>query len=167
MKKSTRRIVALSILSLCLWVLVPSARAESTEPIKLEMLVQKEITVTDETGAKKVELVEPKLVVPGDEVIYTITYTNVGKESATSIVVTNRIPEHMTYVRDTAGGANASVLFSADGADFAARSLVRVRTPEGNGRPAEDQELTHIRWVVNADVLPGKGGTVAYRARLQ
>jgi len=131
------------------------------------MVVRKEITVTDEAGANKVELVEPKLVVPGDEVIYTITYTNFGQASATSIVVTNQIPEHMTYVRDTAGGANASVLFSADGAEFAARSLVRVHTPDGKVRPAEDQDLTHIRWVVNADVLPGKGGTVAYRARLQ
>ena len=167
MNEKMRRFALFSGLSLCVGLFVSAPRAESTDSITLEMAAHKEITVTDETGAKRVELVEPKVVVPGDEVIYTITYTNVGRESATSIVVTNHIPEQMTYVRDTAGGANASVLFSTDGSEFAARNALRVRTPEGGLRPAEDRDLTHIRWVVSADVPPGKKGTVAYRARLQ
>jgi uncharacterized repeat protein (TIGR01451 family) len=166
MNEKTRRVVGLSIVSV-FWVLVPLARAESSDPIKLEMVVRKEITVTDPNGAKKVELVDPKLVVPGDEVIYRINYTNVGKEPTTSVVVTNRIPEHMTYVRDSAGGDHTNVLFSVDGTAFAPRDRLQVKTPEGKLRPAHDEELTHVRWIVNADVPPGQGGTVAYHARLQ
>lgn len=160
--------IGLRVLALALLfsALASPARAEPSSHIQLDMAVVKEITVKDATGAPKVELVEPKIVVPGDEVIYRITYTNVGKEPTTSVVVTNRIPEHMTYVRNTAQGANTDVLFSVDGTLFAPRERLTVRTPEGEERPATEQELAFIRWVVNLAVPPGAGGTVSYRARL-
>ena len=162
MRRGTRIACALA-----LGALVSSARGDTGDRIQLEMVVRKEITTTDAKGTKKVELVEPKLVVPGEEVIYRIVYTNVGAEPTSSVVVTNRIPEHMTYVGASAEGKNAAVLFSVDGTEFAARDRLRVRTPEGELRPAADQDLTHIRWIVNGDVQPGKTGSVAYRARLQ
>ena len=163
MKRIGLRVLAIPLL---FFALVSPARGEPASHIQLDMSVVKEITVKDANGESKVELVEPKLVVPGDEVIYKITYTNVGKEPTTSVVVTNRIPEHMTYVRDTAEGANTDVVFSIDGSKFAPREQLTVRTPEGKERPATEQDLTFIRWVVNSAVTPGERGTVSYRARL-
>lgn len=146
---------------------VPMARAEGPEHIKVSITAQKEVTVVDKSGVTKVELVEPAKVLPGDEIVYNITYANTGGDPTNKVVVTNKIPAQMTYVRDTAEGANTKILFSADGAAFVPREQVMVRTPEGEMRPATEKELTHIRWVVNAAVMPGEAGTVSYRARVQ
>ncbi len=159
-----------SITSLILFtvsLLASPARAETAGHIKLEMAVQKEITVTEKDGTQKVQLVEPKIAVPGDEMIYTITYTNVSIEPTTAVVVTDRIPEQMTYVQNTAKGERTGVLFSIDGVEFAAQEQLKVRAADGGWRPATERDLTYVRWVVNATVPPGESGSVSYRARLQ
>ena len=134
--------------------------------IKLDIAVQKEIAIKDPGGVQKVQLVEPKLVVPGDAVVYRITYTNVGKEPTSAVVVNNRVPEHMTYIPATAEGANTNILFSVDGTVFGPPEKLKVRLPDGTERPATVKDISYIRWLVASEVQPGGSGTVSYKARL-
>ena len=136
--------------------------------IKLQMVVEKETTVTDANGEKKTVLVEPKLVIPGDEVIYTIVYTNVGDKDATDVVITNPVAEHTVYTADSAAGDGTEISFSVDGGKhFASPDELTVTTPDGEERPASAADYNAIRWVVTTPVSPNSEGTVTYRARVK
>jgi uncharacterized repeat protein (TIGR01451 family) len=154
-------------LSTLLATFAATAAAAPPSAIKLDIAVQKEIAIKDPTGVQKVQLVEPKLVVPGDAVVYRITYTNVGKEPTTAVVVNNKVPEHMTYIPATAEGANTRILFSVDGTDFGPPEALKVRKPDGTERPATAEDIAYIRWLVSSEVQPGGSGTVSYKARLE
>ena len=78
------------------------APALSGEQLELTMVVEKEVAVTEDSGQTRVERVRPDLVVPGEEVIYTISYANSLAEPADNVVITNPLPEHMTYTEGSA-----------------------------------------------------------------
>ena len=69
----------------------------------------------DENGDRTTDLVAVDTAVPGDEVVYTVTFTNVGVEAAENILITNPIPAQMRYVSGTAFGPGSDVEYSADG----------------------------------------------------
>lgn len=143
------------------------APALSAEQLELTMVAEKEVTVRDDTGETRVERVRPDLVVPGEEVIYTISYANPLAEPADNVVITNPLPEHMTYSAGTAEGVDTEILFSVDGSRFDRPGALTVRVEDGTERPATVEDYTHIRWLLKASVLPGATGQVSYRARLQ
>lgn len=136
--------------------------------IELKIVSEKEILVVNKKGQKEVKRVPTATVIPGDEVIYTITYTNNGKEPAESIVISNMIPEQMTYKAGSASGKNATVTFSIDrGKTYKVPQNLKVKGPDGRERPAEASEYTNIRWEVVGKIDPGKSGSVEYRAKLK
>ena len=136
--------------------------------IKLKMVVEKETTVTMPDGEKKTVRVEPKLVVPGDEVIYTIIYSNVGDKDATDVVITNPIAEHTVYTADSAGGDGTEISFSVDGGKhFGRPDELTVTTPDGEERSATAADYNAIRWLVTSPVPPNSEGRVAYRVRVK
>ncbi len=68
-----------------------AASAQEQGHLNVRTVVQKEeVTVTD-TGATERKLVPADTVVPGDDVVYTITFTNVSDETADNTVITNPI----------------------------------------------------------------------------
>ncbi len=144
-------------------------RADQKGHIELKMVVEQEVTVTNEDGEKTVKRTEAKLVLPGDEVIYTITYRNIGEEEATDVVITNPIPEHMIYTAGTALGDGTEIVYSVDGShfDIADKLKVELPLPDGGERPATAKDYSHIRWIVKTPVPPGKTEEVSYRARLK
>ena len=75
--------------------------ATATAEVTLENSVQKVETFVNESGELERRLVDADSVVPGDELRYTIRFSNEGTEvvDASSIVITNPIPEKTCFIR--------------------------------------------------------------------
>ena len=63
--------------------------------LDLQTVVEKIVEVKAPDGSTKQELVPAAAAVPGDEVVYTVTFKNVGKQTADNIRITNPIPTEM------------------------------------------------------------------------
>lgn len=143
-----------------------SAAAQDTSHLDIKTVVQKEEVSVDAAGEQQTRLVDADTVVPGDEVIYTVSFSNVSQEPAEDVVITNPLPDQLTYVDGSAFGPGASVEFSIDGGQsFAAREELIV-SEGGFERPARNEDFTHIRWVIDGDIEPGAHGMAQFRARL-
>lgn len=133
--------------------------------LEVKTVVQKLTETVSESGEATTELSAVDTAVPGDEVVYTVTFTNVGVEPAENIRITNPIPEQMRYVSGTAFGPGSDIEYSADGGQtFAQAPLLRVMDETGNERPAEADDFTHIRWALNAPLAVGEGSFARFRA---
>ncbi|MFZ5563585.1 MAG: hypothetical protein ACOZBW_05985 [Thermodesulfobacteriota bacterium] len=107
-------------------------------------------------------------VVPGNEVIYTTTYVNIGKAPAENVAITNPVPEHMIYKDNSAAGENTTIVFSIDGGKtYKSPDALVVTLADGTKRPAAASDYTHIRWTLNKSLSPGGKGFVTYRAILK
>ena len=58
------------------------AFAEEKGTIELTCIAEKEIEVIKDDGEKELKRVPPGRVIPGDTIVYTITYKNVGDSNA-------------------------------------------------------------------------------------
>ena len=117
-----------------------------------------------EQGQKVKRLVPVGKVVPGDEIVWTITATNVCKEPTADVVIANPVPEHMTYVANSAMGTGADIAYSLDGKEFKNAAELQVRGADGTTRAARADEFRAIRWTYKAAFAPGATGFVRYRA---
>ena len=135
--------------------------------LRVQTTVQKEQRVTADDGTETVELVAVTTAVPGDQVIYTITFTNEGNESADNVRITNPIPAEMKLVEGSAFGPGAEVTYSVDGgASYADAASLSVATAEGT-RLAKAEDYTHIRWAMTDSLSAGDQGFASFRAVLR
>ena len=163
------KIKLLMLITLVLLVPLISA-ADEKGAIELKSVAEVEIEVTNEKGEKEMKRVDASKaeVLPGDEVIFTTYYSHIGKEAAEDIVITNPVPEHMTYVAKSAEGEKSQIVFSIDGGktyDFPSR--LKVKEGPGRERPARVDEYTHIRWQFPQPLNPGDKGEVSFRAKVK
>lgn len=136
--------------------------------VELSIVGQMEQEYRNEKGEKTKRLVPVSKVVPGDEVIYTITYLNKGSLPADRVVVTDPIPPEVGYVDGTAFGPGTEIEFSADGGkSWGSAKTVKVTAADGKQRPAIAADYTHIRWKLAASVASGQKGFVRFRAVLK
>jgi uncharacterized repeat protein (TIGR01451 family) len=113
----------------------------------------------------KTDLVPVQTAIPGDEVVYTVTFTNVGDGAADNIQITNPIPTQMRYVQGSAFGPGTVVVYSTDGgATYAQAEQLKVVDENGNERQASADDYTHIRWALNAPLAAGDQGFARFRA---
>ncbi len=117
-----------------------------------------------EQGQKVKRLVPAGKVVPGDEIVWTITATNVCKEATDNIVIANPVPEHMAYVANSAMGTGADIAYSLDGKEFKSATELQVRAADGTPRAAPADEYRAIRWTYKSAFAPGATAFVRYRA---
>ena len=133
--------------------------------IQLEHKAEQWERVTDDNGVEQTRLVPAARVLPGEELLFTVTYTNTGDQPAENITITNPVPEHMDYVVRSATGDNASVSFSVDGGEsFGVEQDLSITDAQGTQRPAAADDYTHVRWIVGSNVAPGASGTVQFTA---
>ena len=142
------------------------AYAQETGHLKLMTVVQKEEVVVTDSGERKSELVPAEKVVPGDSVVYTITFENVSDESAENITITNPVPENLSYVAGSAFGPGAVIEFSVDGGERYGAPETLFVTDNGELRQATPDDYTHIRWVLQDELAAGAQGMARFRARL-
>ena len=105
-------------------------------------------------------------VVPGDQVVWTITAKNICDKSTDNVVVANPVPEHMTYLADSASGVGTDITYSLDGKDFKKAADLTVRDSSGVSRAARPSEYRYIRWVFKAPFDKGAVAFVRYRATI-
>ena len=144
-----------------------TALAQEGGHLTVTTIVQKEITIQKDDGSSEVQLVEAQSVVPGETVVYTITFRNTGAEPAENVVITNPIAEALTYVAGSAKGDGLAVEFSADGGKtFGPASELRIVDGDVE-RPATTLDYTHVRWVMQTELAVGGEGQASFAAVLE
>ena len=139
----------------------------ATAPIDLQTIAQKEESFVDAQGETRTRLVPVTTVVPGDQVVYTLTFANRGEQPVTGVTVVDPIPEQMRYVNGSAFGPGTDIAFSVDdGASFAPAEELLVTDASGAERAARADDFTHIRWVFRGELEPGAQGYARFRAVL-
>jgi uncharacterized repeat protein (TIGR01451 family) len=136
--------------------------------IKVTTVAEIEVTEINKQGEKIVKRSKATRVVPGTEVIYTITAKNTGTEPADNIVVTNPVPPQTVYVDGSAFGAGTNITFSVDGGkSYNTAASLTVKDAAGKPRAATAEDYTHVRWTLQFSLQPGQEAPVWYRARVK
>ena len=94
---------------------VSVATAQTAGNLVLNAVAEVEIEQAGTDGGREVVRIPAQTVVPGDEVIYTLTYDNQGGEPADDIFITNPIPEHMELRHAASNPAWLETVYSVDG----------------------------------------------------
>ena len=164
----SHRRVALSLLLLAALTVQTAAQAQTAKPcIELKNEVQMEQEYTDAQGKKATQLVAPGKIVPGNEVIYTITAKNICDKPASAVVINNPVPEHMTYVMNSAMGVGTDITYSVDGKSFAKLDALNVKSADGTSHAPQADDVKSIRWVYSTTINPGQSGFVRFRATVK
>lgn len=163
-----KKAAAIMIMTL---LLVPTAiSAQQKGGVDLKSVAEVEVVRQNAKGEKEVKRVDAAKanVVPGDTVIFTITYVNNGDKPAANVAVKNPVPGQMLYLDKSAEGAGTSIDFSVDkGRTYGSAGALKVKTSDGKERPAAAADITHIRWTLEKPVTPGATGSVSFRAKVK
>ena len=163
MKKIIAGIAVALLISVTAW-------AQQKESIELISKAEVDVVSKNAKGEKEVARVDvaKAKVVPGDTVYFTTAYTNIGKQPADKVVITNPVPEHMVYVDKSAEGKGTKIEFSVDGGkSYAAHDKLMITYAQGKKRTATGADYTHIKWTVSKPVTPGAKGRVSFKAKLK
>jgi uncharacterized repeat protein (TIGR01451 family) len=168
---NVRYLLAPLALATAAFAIGAQAQSPSGGGVQLVNVAQKEVEV-EEAGRRVRKLVEPGKMVPGDEVVYTISYVNKGAKPAERVAVVNPVPQHTKFRAGSAEGANTEIAYSVDGGKtYAAPEKLTVATRDAKGtplsRPAVAADFTHIRWTLKEPLAPGAGGYVRFRTVIE
>lgn len=145
---------------IALLVLAAPAAASASDRVQLTSAVAVERSSTDASGKPRIVLEEPKVVTPGDKLVFTLEYANRGDTPAADFVVTNPIPPAVAF----AGGESAGAMVSVDGGkNWGTLASLKVRQADGSVRAAAPSDVTHIRWTLAEPILAGKSGKLSFR----
>ena len=133
--------------------------------IVLKSTAEVEQEVINAKGEKSTQLVPAAKVVPGVEVVWTVTANNICKAPSDKVTINNAVPEHMTYIADSAAGPGTDITYSVDGKSFAAPAQLTVQE-NGAARKARADEYRQIRWVFKDSLQPGASAFARFRAVL-
>lgn len=126
---------------------------------------EKEVVANGKKSVKREPLAN---AVPGQEIIYVITYRNTGTEPVQNVVVNNPVPKELAYVANSALGNNTRFEASVDGGKtFGVFSQLTVKAADGKVRAVNGADVTHLRWTLTAPLKAGGEGDVSYRAVLR
>lgn len=151
-----------------LWLLLLPLTQAGAGPLALTTVAQTEEVIARADGTVETRLVDVTTVVPGDEVIYTITYQNTGDEAAEAVTITDPVPAQMRYLDGTAFAPGADITFSVDGGrSWGTPQELRILAADGSERRATAADYTHIRWRLRHAIGPGKRGYARFRAALR
>lgn len=138
---------------------------------KVSMDITVEALRTIEEDGKQVQkIMKVDTAEPGEELIYTIQYSNSGDEAASNVNIKNRIPDNSSYLLDSAWGEGSDITFSADGGStFSKPSLLTYEVKAEDGKKTQKaispEKYTDIQWVVK-DIPAGKSGKVGFKIKV-
>ena len=159
---NVRSLLAPLALATAAFAVGANAQSPAGGGVQLVNAAHKEVEV-EEAGRKVRKLVDLGKMVPGDEVVYTISYVNKGSRPAERVVVVNPVPQHTKFRAGSVEGASTEIAYSADGGKtYAAPDRLTVATRDAKGtpatRPAVAADITHIRWTLKEPLPPGVSG---------
>ena len=123
--------------------------------IKFTNTVMKEIVEKNKKGEDVISYIEPGLALPGNTMLYTITFENISNQPVSGIVVNDPLPNNSKYLANTATGRNTDITFSADGENFAVPGKLILTDKSGRSWTASADSYTHIRWKYKQTLKPG------------
>jgi len=136
------------------------AAALAADEVRLTSEVFVEHNVTQPDGSVRTVREAPNVVTPGDKLVFVLSYRNEGAAPATGFVVTNPMPESVSY----ADSASPGEIVSVDGGNsWGELASLRVRNADGSMRPAVDADVTHVRWRFAAPIPAGEGGNLSFQ----
>lgn len=160
------KILAMPILAMAVdlaIVAIPVA-AQGTGALTSKIELEK-LTPTTDGQAPAKSYIAPDVVVPGDRIRVTLTFTNNGAAPAVGLNLTNPIPEGLVF-DETADTAGFSV--SVDGGKtFGALAGLTMPVSGAGPRAAAAADVTHVRWLWPDAVAPGQSRSVAFFGRVR
>ena len=145
--------------SVAIFASVPATAFAAPGAVVLKGDVKVETTVV-EKGVEKTILATPKVVVPGNRLLFSTSYRNESASPVQNFVVTNPVPEGIAVAAPDA----ASLTVSVDGGKtWGKLAALTIKDAKGVARPAQAADVTHVRWTL-ATIAPGAAGAVAYHA---
>ncbi|MCB1615505.1 MAG: DUF11 domain-containing protein [Pseudomonadales bacterium] len=162
----------LKLLKNSLLALVVIASPVWAGSLTLSNIAEIEVTEVNDQGEEIVKRVPADLVVPGTEVIYTITANNEGDMEAANVVIANPVPEHTVYIGGSASssamGKSTRIVFSVDGGStFDVPENLEIMDEDGTVRLASAEEYTHVQWAFDFAIPPGAKVDVSFRVLLK
>jgi hypothetical protein len=144
-------------------LLVPMT-AQARQPVSLASSVFVEKIDNDASGQQRRMLSVPGQLGQGDRLVFVLRYRNDGTTPVSGFAVTNPVPQSIRLDM----GAHPDMQVSVDGGrNWGRLDGLQVRTPFGGTRRATADDITHVRWTVNAPVSPGAVGQIAYRGTVR
>ncbi len=154
--------VALTLLALPL--------AAWAEPkVAISVKAEKEVTVTVKGKAVKKKIVA-KGFLPGEEIIYTLSYVNSGTEPAKDVFITDPIPAGTSFIPGSASDADKATFSINNGKSYSKPTLLTYEIKSADGKfqkkVAAPEEYTDIRWTIPSVPAGGKG-SVNFRVKVK
>ena len=112
MKKGYALVVGLTLLALSSASALAAGPAPKTGCIELKSVAETEESYRDDNGQQAVRRVPAAKVVPGTQVIWTLSATNICATAADKVFIDNPVPGHMTLIADSVRGAGADISFT-------------------------------------------------------
>lgn len=136
----------------------PALAQNSAVSLESDVLVER--TTTDAQGQEQVALEEPRVVVPGDKLVFVLRYRNNGNSPATDFVITNPLPAAVAFQSSTERSTQVSV---DGGRNWGQLATLTVANADGTSRPARADEVTHVRWAFAQPIPAGQAGRLMFR----
>ncbi len=155
--------IALGLAALLGSAMATSAAAQASAPTGAKAVeISSEIQVERTDANGKAELVAPSdvTVVPGDRLLFTLTYRNAGSTPAANFVAVN--PVHKA-VRFTGVDEDWAAVSVDGGKTWGKLSALAVDDGTGGTRPAQGDDVTHIQWKFAGAIPAGKSGKLRFR----
>lgn len=136
------------------------APAFATNHVALDNHVFVERVSTDAEGKQRILLEEPKVVVPGDRLVFVLNYRNAGVQPADKFVITNPMPAAVRF----ADAGDAPSLVSVDGGkQWGQLGELSIAMADGTRRAAQPADVTHVRWAFQKPIPAGAAGKLMFR----
>lgn len=136
------------------------APALAANQVALDNNVFVERVSTDAQGKQRILLEEPKVVVPGDRLVFVLNYRNAGAQPADKFVITNPMPSAVRF----ADAGDTQPLVSVDGGkQWGLLADLSVQAADGTRRTAQPADVTHIRWAFQKPIPAGATGKLMFR----
>jgi uncharacterized repeat protein (TIGR01451 family) len=144
---------------------VPAPATTPAVTIASEAMIERVVLGPD--GSEKLILKKPGevVVVPGDKVVFTLTYQNKGAEPASGFKATNPMPGPVQFIEAAQDWADVSV---DGGANWGKLDTLKVMAAPAEGaaaveRAATPADVTHVRWVFAKPIAAGSKGSISFR----
>ena len=145
---------------LALLALLAPATAFAADAVSLTSKVLVERVKPGADGKPVTVREEPGVVIPGDKLVFVLSYRNSGAEPATGFTLNNPIPPSVAFV----GTDDASATVSVDGGkSWGTLASLKVANADGTSRPAVAADVTHVRWTFARPIAAGSGGELSFR----
>lgn len=135
------------------------AAAQAASPVSLSSEI-KLVKIVVENGQEKRSFVEPKVVVPGDQLLFAVSYRNTGAAAVEGFVLTNPLPAGVMLAPEGADKLEVSV---DGGKTWGKLAALKVTEAATGSRAALASDVTHVRWAL-APLAPGSSGSITFNA---